>query len=57
VKKLVSVGADDEFVKTRAGRVENFEIGEKERLIGCQLDHCKNNYLSGVTWLKMKYIK
>ena len=36
-QRLVAVGYPDDFVEGMGGRVEVFEIGEDERLIGCKL--------------------
>ena len=36
-QRLVAVGYPDDYVEERGGRVEVFEIGEDERLIGCRL--------------------
>jgi hypothetical protein len=51
-KTLVQVGADDAPVKVYGGRVETFEIGTDEQLIGCELSYC-DRLFRGVTWLKI----
>ena len=56
-QRLVAVGyADDDFEYYGAGRREEFEIGEDERLIGCKFDSDNDDFV-GVTWLKMKVAK
>jgi hypothetical protein len=37
------------------GNLERFEIADDERLIGCEIHHV-NNFIVGVTWIKMKMI-
>ena len=58
-ERLVCVGgwSDEEMERIRDERVEIFEIGEDEQLIGCKL-HSENvwgeDFFLEVTWLKMK---
>ena len=51
---LVKVGsANDDMVNFYGGRVEEFNIADDEKLIGCKLDYSEHHFL-GVTWIKMK---
>ena len=47
------MGSDDDIVKEYGGRREEFRIAKDERLIGCELEHCKDFFRS-VTWWKWK---
>jgi hypothetical protein len=49
-------------VKKHGGRVESFEIGADEQLIGAELYHGdfhndRKEYFHGVTWFKCKIVK
>lgn len=51
------MGYSDWHVKEfGSGRVENFDIAENEKLIGCKLDQ-NHNRLLGLRWMKMKVPK
>ena len=52
-QRLVAVGCDDYDVKKYGGRVEVFEIEDKEQLMGCELDFC-TRAMFGVTWVKWR---
>ena len=51
----MAVGGSDDYVESRAGRVEVFEIADDEQLIGCKIDRSDLSWL-GVTWFKIKMI-
>jgi hypothetical protein len=55
-ERLVRVGwNDDAVINAVGGRVITFYIADDEQLIGCEIDHCKDN-CRGLTWLKIKMI-
>ena len=55
-ERLVALGKglnENDIFKDYGERVEVFEIGDDEQLIGCDLDYCKNFFM-GIKWIKMR---